>query len=71
MQNEELWREDLRMTLDAVTFVTSSGLSDKDGGWRKSLTAVGQKSVPGCKVLSNSGTNMADLHLGLPEPKDL
>lgn len=71
MQNELLWREGLRMTSDAVTSVTSSGLSDKDREWRKSLTAVGQKSVPGCKVLSNSRTNMADPHLGLPEPKDL
>lgn len=59
------------MTLGAITSVTSSGLSGKDGQWRQSLMVVGQKSVPGCKALSNSGTNMADPHLGLPEPKDL
>ena len=59
------------MTLDAITSVSSSGLSGKDEEWRQSLVAVGQKSVPGCKVLSNSRTNMADPHLGLPEPKDL
>jgi len=59
------------MALDAITSVTSCGLSIEDGEWRWSQTGVGQKSVPGCKVLSSSRTNMEDLHLGLPEPKDL
>lgn len=59
------------MSLDAITSVTSSGLSSQDGERRWSLRVVGQKSVPGCRVLSNSGTNMADPHLDLPEPKDL
>lgn len=27
------------------------------------------KSVPGCEVLSDSGTDMADPHLGLQSPK--
>lgn len=30
---------------------------------------AGHKSVPGCEVLSDSGTDMADPHLGLQSPK--
>lgn len=55
------------MTLDAVALGSLPGGRER----RQSLMVGGQKSVPGCEVLSNSRKNMADPNVGLPEPKDL